>query len=59
MRNFIHCLRLRILYHFNIKMIDKEILMYKRLMPIDNQTSIKNTVNLLINLITNRYYFII
>jgi hypothetical protein len=26
------------------------------LMPIDNQTSIKNKVNLLINLITNRYY---
>jgi small conductance mechanosensitive channel len=37
-------------------MINKEILMYKMLMPIDNQTSIKNEVNLLINLITNRYY---
>jgi hypothetical protein len=31
--------------------------MYKMLMSIDNQTSIKNTVNLLINLITNRYYW--
>jgi len=37
-------------------MINKEILMYKMLMPVDNQPSIKNAVNLLINLITNRYY---
>jgi hypothetical protein len=29
--------------------------MYKMSMPIDNQTSIKNKVNLLIILITNRY----
>jgi hypothetical protein len=31
--------------------------MHKMLMPINNQTSIKNAVNLLINLITKRYYF--
>jgi len=36
-------------------MIDKEILMYKMLMPIDNQTAKKNKVNLSIILITNRY----